>query len=170
MVTFSRRGVTLMELIITVSIVSVIFSIAAPILNQVNRQFILNRTRVELQQEARAVMYIITRNLRQAQSGTVAIGRANASQPFYSRIAFTKEVATAGVSPDLVFQQEGTNLYQVIGTGKRALSKNLKYLAFTFPRSDEMGIISVSLTLEKKIFEGRSKALHMASEKVRIMN
>ena len=166
----NRRGVTLIELMITVGIISVVFSIAAPILTQVNRTFIMNRTRVELQQEARSVMYVITRNLRQAQAATITIDRANANQPFYSRITFTKEAATQGVSPTLVFQQEGTYLYQVIGAGRRPLSKNLKYLAFTFPRSDDMGIISVSLTLEKKIYEGRSKALHMASEKVRIMN
>ncbi len=166
----NRRGVTLIELMITVGIISVVFSIAAPILTQVNRTFIMNRTRVELQQEARSIMYVITRNLRQAQAATITIDRVGANQPFYSRITFTKEVATLGVSPTLVFQQEGTYLYQVIGSGRRPLSKNLKYLAFTFPRSDDMGIISVSLTLEKKIYEGRSKALHMASEKVRIMN
>ena len=165
-----RPGVTLMELMITVAILSIVFSIAAPILNQANRQFILNSTRVQLQQEARAVMYIVTRNLRQAQAATITIDRAGATQPFYSRITFTKEAATQGVSPTLVFQQEGTTLYQVIGGAKKPLSTNLKYLAFTFPRSDDMGIISVSLTLEKKIFEGRTKALHMASEKVRIMN
>jgi len=170
MVALKRRGVTLMEMMITVGIVSVVFSIAAPILTQANRQFILNRTRVELQQEARAIMYIVTRNLRQAQGSSITISRAGLLQPFYSKITFTKQTATAGVSPTLVFQQEGTYLYQVIGTGKRPISKNLKYLAFTFPRSDDMGIISVSLTLEKQIFEGRSKALHMASEKVRIMN
>jgi hypothetical protein len=33
-----------------------------------------------------------------------------------------------------------------------------------------MGIISVSITLEKPIFEGRTKALHMASERVQVMN
>lgn len=170
MVTHKRRGVTLMELMITVGIISVVFSIAAPILTQVNRQFILNRTRIGLQQEARATMYIITRSLRQAQGASITIDRANANQPFYSRITFTKQQATQGVSPTLTFQQEGTALNQVIGSGRRPLSRNLKYLAFTFPRSDDMGIISVSLTLEKQIFEGRTKALHMASEKVRIMN
>lgn len=170
MVIFKRPGVTLMELMITIGIISVVFGIAAPILTQANRQFILNRTRVELQQEARSVMYVVTRNLRQAQAASITIDRYSAVQPFYSRITFTKQAATAGVSSTLVFHQEGTYLYQVIGGGKKPLSKNLKYLAFTFPRSDDMGIISVSLTLEKKIFEGRTKALHMASEKVRIMN
>ena len=107
----------------------------------------------------------MTRSLRQAQANSIKISRANSSQPFYSKITFTKEQGDV-----LVFQQEGVNLYQIIGGASRPLSRNLKYLAFTFPRSDDMGIISVSLTLEKNIFQGRKKALHMASEKVRIMN
>ena len=165
MVARRRNGVTLMELMVVVGIVSTLFMIGAPILNQVNRQFILTRTRMELQQEARSVMYVITRNLRQAQAASIIISRASTSQPFYSKITFTKEQGTT-----LVFQQEGTVLYQVINNAKRPLSKNLNYLAFTFPRSDELGIISVSMTLQKNIYEGRTKALHMASEKVRVMN
>jgi prepilin-type N-terminal cleavage/methylation domain-containing protein len=166
MVNGKRRGVTLMELMIVVAIISVLFAISAPMLQQANRMFIMTRVRIQLQQEARGIMYVLTRNLRQAQGGTLTISRANASQPFYSKITFTK---VQGGNP-LVFQQEGVYLYQVLGGVKRVLTANLDYMAFTFPRSDDMGIISVSITLKKGIYEGRTKALHMASEKVRIMN
>jgi prepilin-type N-terminal cleavage/methylation domain-containing protein len=161
----ARRGVTLMELIMVMSIVTVLFAVSAPLLLQANRQFIMTNTRLQLQQEARGVMYIITRNLREAKSSTVTINRANSGQPFYSQITFTKEQGNV-----MEFRQVGTTLYQVIGGSQRVLSSNLSYLAFTFPRSDDMGIISVSLTLRKNIYEGRTKALHMASEKVRIMD
>jgi len=161
----ARRAFTLTEVMLVVAITSVVFAIASPILLQANRQFIMNRTRIELQQEARSIMYVITRNLRQAQANTITVNRASASQPFYSKITFTKEQGTV-----MTFQQEGVFLYNVIGARKVKMSGNLKYLAFTFPRSDDMGIISVSITLEKNIFEGRKKALHMASEKVRVMN
>lgn len=33
-----------------------------------------------------------------------------------------------------------------------------------------MTIVSVSITLEKAIFEGKTKALHVATERVRIMD
>jgi len=161
----TRRGVTLMELLMVSAIVSVVAAVAAPILLQANRQFILVNTRLQLQQEARGIMYVITRNLREAQSDHITISRLNSNQPFYSQITFTKEQGNV-----MVFQQQGTTLYQVIGGSPRVLSRNLAYLAFTFPRSDDMGIISVALTLRKNIYEGRTKALHMASEKVRIMD
>lgn len=160
-----RRGVTLMELIMVVGILSILFTVGAPMLMQVNRQFILSRSKVELQQEARGIMYVVTRALRQAQSDSIVISRANANQPFYSKISFTKEQGDT-----LIFQQEGTTLYQVIGGARRPLSRNLSYLAFTFSRSDDMGIISVAVTLRKAIYEGQTKSLHMASEKVRVMN
>ncbi|MFA7008378.1 MAG: prepilin-type N-terminal cleavage/methylation domain-containing protein [Elusimicrobiales bacterium] len=168
-----RRGVTLMELMVVMGIMSALFAVAAPMLNQAVRNFIMARTKVELQQEARGIMYTLTRNLRQAKYESIVISRADANQPFCSKIKFTKDATTPGVSPDMVFQQEGSTLYQVIigtGTNKRPLTRNLSYMAFTFPRSDDMGILSVSLTLKKNIYEGRTKALHMASEKVRIMN
>ena len=162
----ARRGITLMELMVVMGIISALFAVAAPLLQQANRMFILTRTRIQLQQEARGIMYIITRNLRQAQGETITISRADANQPFYSKITFTKEQG----GDALVFQQEGTCLYQLIGDVRRTLSANLEYMAFTFPRSDDMGIVSVSITLKKNIYEGKSKALHMASEKVRVMN
>jgi prepilin-type N-terminal cleavage/methylation domain-containing protein len=166
-----RPGVTLMELMMVVAIISILFAVGAPMMKQANRQFIMVRSKKELQQEARSIMYILTRALRQAQGDTITITLAAANQPFYSKIQFTTEQSSStAVSNTYVFQQEGTVLYQIIGGKKRPLTQNLYYLAFTFPRSDDMSIISVSLTLQKGIYEGRTKALHMASEKVRIMN
>ena len=166
-----RLCVTLMELMMVVAIISILFAVGAPMMKQANRQFIMVRSKKELQQEARGIMYIITRSLRQAQWDTVISSRAAANQPFYSQIRFTTEQSSStAVSNSYVFQQEGKVLYQIIGGQKRAMTQNLYYLAFTFPRSDDMSIISVSITLQKGIYEGRTKALHMASEKVRIMN
>jgi prepilin-type N-terminal cleavage/methylation domain-containing protein len=171
MVACKRSGVTLMELMVVLGIVSILFTVAAPILLQANRQFIMVRTKVQLQQEARGIMYVITRALRQAQANSIVITRASTSQPYYSKITFTTEQSsTTLVSNNYVFQQQGMVLYQLINSQQRVLSSNLNYLAFTFPRSDDMSMISVSITLQKGIYEGRTKALHMASEKVRVMN
>lgn len=160
-----KGGFTLVEAMITVAIVAILGSIGARLLLQVNRYYMMTKTRVELQREARAIMYVISRSLHQAQSSTIVIDRGSASQPFYSRITFTK-IQGSSIS----FKQVGKELHQVAGSNDQILSKNLRYLAFTFPRSDDMTIVSVSLTLEQSIYEGQTKALHMASEKVRVMN
>lgn len=160
-----RAGYTLTEMLMVVAILGILSSVGARMLTQVNRYFIMTSTRTDLQREARALMYVINRNLRQATSTSVIIDRANTAQPFYSRLTFTKVQGTT-----MVFYQSGTSLIQTVGTKNRTLSKNVKYMSFTFPRSDDLSIVSVSVTLEKSIYQGRTKALHMASEKVRVMN
>jgi prepilin-type N-terminal cleavage/methylation domain-containing protein len=164
MVKKNHAGYSLTEMMIVVAIIGILASVGGRVMLQVNRYFIMTSTRTDLQREARAMMYVINRNLRQAQSATIRIDRA-ASQPFCTRLTFTKVQGTT-----MTFYQSGNTLVQLVGTKTRTLSKNVKYLAFTFPRSDDLGIVSVSVTLEKAIYQGRTKALHMASEKVRVMN
>jgi prepilin-type N-terminal cleavage/methylation domain-containing protein len=159
-----RKGYTLTEALMTVAILGIVASLSAPMLIQVNRYWSLTTARVDLQREARAAMYVITRALRQAQYSTITLDRYASTQPFFSRVSFT---TIQGKSRS--FYQSGNQLVQS-GGQPQILSKNLRYLAFTFPRSDDMTILSVALTLEKSIFEGRKKALHMASEKVQVMN
>ena len=105
------------------------------------------------------------------------------NQPYYSRITFSKRDKSGNLEV-LQFCQQNNKLYQVTWfpavynanqkTLKtipqiKTLSTNLQYLSFSFPRSDDMSIVSLSMTLQKTIYEGRIKALHMASEKVQVM-
>lgn len=159
-----NAGFTLTEAIIAVAIIGIIFGIAPRMFIQVNRFVIMNRTRIELQREARMMLSLINRNLRQARSGTLQIDSIP-GQPYYSRIAFTR---VDGMT--FSFYQTGTRLIMVTSNTTKTLSSNLRYLAFSPPRSEDLTIISVALTLEKAIQEGRTKALHMASEKVMVMN
>lgn len=160
----SRAGYTLTEMLMVVAIIGILATVGSRVMLQVNRFFIMTNTRLELQREARAIMYVINRNLRQSSAASVVVDRA-ASQPFYSRLTFTKIQGTT-----MTFAQSGTNLVQTVGARTRILTKNVKYVSFTFPRSDDLSVISVAITLEKQIYQGRVKALHMASEKVRVMN
>ncbi len=157
----SKAGFTLIEVMITIAILGTISAISAPLFLQAQRFFILTKARTDLQQEARGIMYVITRELHQAQSNSIRISRASNLQPYYSKITFTKQQGTT-----MTFLQSGNLLQQQSQT----ISKNLRYIAFSFPRSDDMTIVSVSMTLQVNIYEGKIKALHMASEKVRVMN
>jgi uncharacterized protein (TIGR02599 family) len=158
-----NRGFTLVEIMIAVAIMGVLVTVGSQMYVQVQRFFFLSNARVALQRDARAAMIVITRRLRQAQSATLVIDQA-ASQPYYSRISFT-DIDGHTVR----FYQSAKTLY-VVDTSTRALSTDLRYVAFALPKADDLGIVSVSFTLEKATYEGQTKALHMASEKVRIMN
>lgn len=165
MVKRNRAGFTLAEAMITVAILGIITSVSANLLIQTNRYFLLTRARNDLQRDSRTAMYVMTRELRQAQSNSIVIDRIS-GQPFFSRITFTKQQGTT-----VTFEQSGNTLSQI--TSNKApitLTKNLCYLSFSFPRSDDMTIVSVSMTLQELIYQGRWKALHMASEKVQVMD
>ncbi len=165
-----RAGYSLVEVMMTVAILGIISSIGARIMVQANRAFMLSRTRADLLRQSRASMYVITRELRQAKSNTIVIDRASATQPFYSRITFTTIDGRT-----MSFQQNGLNLLLVpsnclVTACQKVLANDLLYLAITFPASDDMTIVSVSMTLQENIYQGRTKSLHMASEQVQVMN
>ena len=166
-----RAGYSIVEVMMVVAILGIISSVGAGILLGANRYFIFTRTRGDLQRQSRAAMYVITRELRQAQSSTIVIDRASATQPFYSRITFTK----IGAATTMTFEQSGNQLLQIAGnclvaSCRKILASNLSYLAVTFPQSDDMTIVSVSMTLQEATYQGHTKAMHMASEKVQVMN
>ena len=151
------------ETMIVVAIIGIVVSVGPGLLQQFQRFFFLNNTRVALQRDARAAMVVMTGRLRQAESTSIIIDQAP-SQPYYSRITFT-DIDNNHVQ----FYQSGKTLYMVDG-GTRTLTSSLRYIAFALPKSDDLGIVSVSFTLEQSIYQGQIKALHMASEKVRVMN
>lgn len=149
---------------IVVAILGLLVMIAPQLYIQVRRFFFLSNARVELQREARTDMELITRRLRQAKASTLVCDQAS-GQPYYSRIAFTDID-----SKSTVYYQNNKNLVMIVNGSSTTLTSHLRYLAFALPRSDDMGIVSVSLTLEETIYQGQTKALHMASEKVQVMN
>jgi prepilin-type N-terminal cleavage/methylation domain-containing protein len=160
----TRKGTTMVELMIVVAILGVVGLVAPRLVINTSRFFTMNNARVDLQRDARNAMSIMNRNLRQAQAATLVIDQIS-GQPYYSRLTFTK------IDGKIIsYFQDGDELMMVVNGNTNRLSDNLRYLAFALPKSDDLGIISVSVTFEKSIFEGRKKALHMASERVRVMN
>lgn len=160
-------GYTVTELMLVVAIIGVVFLVTPTLLIQINRFFSQNRARIEIQREAREALDLINRNLRQAQADTVVIDQLSGEPP-YSRISF-RRLKPDGSTSSMSFYQQGGTLY-MSATGAKAVSKNLRYLAFTHPRTTDDSIVSVSLTTETGTYESQTKALHLSVEKVRIMN
>lgn len=155
---------TLVEIMMVIAIIGVIAIVIPPVLTNSTKVFVLGKAKIELQREARATMYLVTRQLRQAQSNSITIDQGT-GQPYYSRVRFTKVPSTS-----VIIEQQGTSLILTEGIVVSTMTRNLAYLSFTFPRSDDMTIISFALTLQQLIYNGKFKALHMASERIRVMN
>lgn len=162
----NKKGWTLVELIIIVVMFGVLSLSISSLFLQIWRFYRITHVQKELQEEARTIMEVITRHLRNARSDTIVISRFNNQQPPYSKIDFyTIDGSTVS------YYQINRTLYQKVGNmSPKILSRNVTYFAVVFPKSYEMNIVSIAITLERYLYDVRRKALHMASEKVMVMN
>ncbi|MFH1725468.1 MAG: type II secretion system protein [Elusimicrobiota bacterium] len=156
-------GYTLTEMMAVIAIVGILAMVVPQLFIQVSRFFRQNQARAEIQRDARTVFALIGRNLRQARTTSIIVDQLS-GQPPYSRISFKKMDDRV-----MSFYQEGSQLYQVTG-GTKSIAKNLRYLAFTHPRTDDDTLVSVTLTLERATYEGQTKALQLSVEKIRVRN
>ncbi len=161
----NKKGWTLVELMIVVTMFGILTLSVSNLLTQIWRFYRITSAQKELQEEARTIMEIMTRNLRNAYNSSIVISRYDSNQPHYSKVDL---VTVDGHS--VSYYQINRSLYQKIDNNIKVLSKSVKYFAVIFPRSDEMNIISVAITLERDLYDLKKKALHMASEKVMVMN
>jgi prepilin-type N-terminal cleavage/methylation domain-containing protein len=159
-----RRGYTLTEMMMVVAIIGILASVGPTLLIGIQNFFLMTSARYEVQRDARATLDTVNRYLRQAVAATVVIDTP-ASQGPYSRIRFKLVDGRY-----MEFRQSGSSLIQQMDTRVSTITSNLVYIAFTFPRTDDPSIVSVSITMGKNIQLGRRKVLELTIQKVRIMN
>ena len=160
----ARRGFTLTEMMITVAILGVVIGIGPGILTNITRFSKLSRARLETQRNARDALNQINQSLRQASASSIVIENDAGEAPF-SAISFSTVDGRW-----MKYYQAGNDLKFVTAGSTTPVSDGLRYIAFSYPRTDDSKIVSVSVTFEKDTYQGGTKALQMAIEKVRIMN
>ena len=160
----TTRGYTLTEMMMVVAIIGILATVAPTMLIQMQNFFLMTSARYEIQRDARTTLDTVNRYMRQAVASTVVIDTPTGQGPF-SRIRF-KHVDGRYME----FRQSGGKLIQVIGTAESVVSGNLIYIAFTYPHTDDISIISVSITMGKSIQLGRRKVLELTIQKIRVMN
>lgn len=154
----------MIEIMISVAILGIIMMTAPTLLLNITRFMRLSNARIETQRAARDALSRINQSLRQATADSVIITQET-NQPPSSSISFS---TIDGRS--LKYFQSGKYLSFHNGTSTTTIVDGLRYIVFSYPRSDDSTILSVSVTFEKDTYQGGTKALQMAIEKVRIMN
>jgi len=157
-----------MEMMMVVAILGVLISASAPLMYQTTNFWQLTSARYSIQRDVRTSLDMINRFTRQAQSATVIIDNIS-GQPPASRIRY-QYTNTAGNTVQMSFYQTGKKLYMSNNGSVSVLSSNLAYIAFTYPRTDDIGIISVAMTMQSPTYRGGKKALQLSIQKVRVMN
>ena len=160
----NRSGFTLIEAMMVVAIIGVLALVGPRLFTGMYQFFSQSSARTEIQRDLRVALDQMNRTIRQASAATVNVSQDTGQLP-YSKISFTTVDGTA-----VSYKQSGRKLIQVSGTSQKTLVDNVEYLAFTYPQTDINTVVSISFTLQKKTFSGRSTALQMAITKVRVMN
>jgi len=170
-----EKGVTLVELMLVVTILGILFSVGSNILLTGWKFIRLSQARIEIQRDARTCLDSIHRNLREAKYTSVTIYKstetAGANNPPCSLISFTNIDGD-----EISYYQNRDKLYQKIKRSgaiqyfTTCLAEKLRYIAFSYPRTDDETIISISLCFERATYAGGAKALQLSIEKIRLMN
>jgi hypothetical protein len=148
-----------------VAIIGIIVMILPQLLKNVTRFTRLSTARIETQRAARDCLSRINQSLRQAVATSVVIGQES-GQPPCSSVTFTTVDGRT-----LKYYQSNKDLNFSNGSSTSTVAADcMRYIAFTYPRTDDSTILSVSITVEKNTFDRGTKALQMAIEKVRVMN
>ncbi|OGR89575.1 MAG: hypothetical protein A3A86_08630 [Elusimicrobia bacterium RIFCSPLOWO2_01_FULL_60_11] len=164
-----EKGMTLVEIMVTLTIMLLVVGIGPSVMTNMSRFWRLTSARANVQKNARISLDIINRNLREATASSVIISQRS-GQPPYSWITFSIDKGEGDALGDYGVYQEGKHLYYMKNGSTGTLAENLRFVAFTYPRTDNSGIISVSMTFEEDTFAGHTKALQLSIEKVRVMN
>jgi len=161
-------GYTLSEALLTVAIVGILASVMAPLLINVSNFWRQTTARADIERDVRVSLETVNRFMRQGKQNTVRIDRYDTDQPPYSRISFQTDKGQT-----LTFWQEANLLKMELSSGTATttiLSDRLGYVSFTYPRSDDVSIVSVAMTMEAPTYLGGKKALQLSIQKVRVMN
>lgn len=162
-----QSGHTLAEALITVAILGILATVLAPLLVNITNFWRQTTARSDIQRDVRVSLETMNRYLRQGRADTVIIDQVTGQPPF-SRISFQTDK-----EQQLSFWQNGNLFMMEIASGTTTtsrLSSRLGFLAFTYPRSDDVSIVSVAITMEASTYLGGKKALQLSIAKVRIMN
>ena len=160
----NARGYTLTELMIVVAILGIISSVGPVLLKNLQNFYLLTTARNEIERDARNSLDTMNRFIRQGVDGTMIIDTPSGQGP-YSRIRFRHADGRY-----IEFHQNGSQLVEVVNSNQSVLTNNLVYIAFTFPRSDNPSIVSVSMTTGRAIQLGQRKVLELTIQQVRVMN
>ncbi len=164
-------GFSFVEVMIAVIIITITIALASYFMIEIMRFYKTVQAKGEVQRDARAVLDLINRNMRQAYSSSVVITRFNSAQPPCSMVTFQYIDGS-----NMRFYQLNSKLYMgrsyTAGVWNDTLAgNNLITLFFAYPRTDDGTDFSVSVCFQKGTYQGGApESVQQSAIIIRIMN
>ena len=169
-----QRGVTLVELMISITIASLMGYAFTKVQSYILRFTLVSKAKQETVQESRTALTIIQKLIQQGTASTFVIDQQS-GQPPYSRLYF-QSTDLNNVTREFYFYQIGRSLYmdyRSLGDPawkSKIISKNLRFITFFYPETNDNTLLSVTLTVSKRTAEQKETFLQLAIQNVRILN
>jgi prepilin-type N-terminal cleavage/methylation domain-containing protein len=135
---FNRRGLTFTELMIALAIFGVIMAVIFGFLTGARNSYSDTRERAQYQQSMRAVMSLVTREIRSAgcdptEVGFDYFGVADVSQISCRRdLNADSDFMDIGPDENITYSLVGENLVRNNGTGDQVILRGVQALNFTY--------------------------------------
>ncbi|MFC2061797.1 type II secretion system protein J [Elusimicrobiota bacterium] len=163
-----NKGMTLIEVMITLAIMAVISSSMWLIFMQGFRSWSLNSAQAEVQRDARRLLDLMGRNLRQAEADTITISQDSVDDPPFSKITFIG--LRQGTTAQMSYYQSGREFIMEVDGTDTKFGENIRNLNFMTVESGDDEMLSMGVCVEKATYEGRSRIAKLTVRKVRVMN
>jgi len=156
-------------MLITMAIMGIISLVLGQMYFQGYRTWRQNKARIDVQGDARRMLYLINRDLRQAQAGTIVISRypdeGSTDNPPCSKISFY-HINGSSYS----YYQDGLKIYRFNNGAAHQLGENVRVLSFATMESNDDASVNIGLCLEEKTYAEKSKTSKLSVQIVRVMN
>jgi type II secretory pathway pseudopilin PulG len=158
-----RRGFTIVEQMVAVSMIGCMTVTASQVLLQSFRCWRTQQTSLEVERDARVALDAVESALRGAVPESVVIKSLNPAAPPYSRIEFTDARGRA-----VRIYQTGRDLFIARDGVSARLARDVHALAFAYPETGEAGLLAVALSLEKPALSGNNRGLMLSVQRMRV--
>lgn len=129
-----NRGVTLIELLVSLGIMSIILVMVMSFFSYTVKSYKYDDTQWQIQQDARRAVQQITKDVRQAQSISVSVDQKQLT-------------LTQSGSGTISFYISNSKLYREVNSAKNPVIENAKDILFTWDDIDK--VLSMELVTKK---------------------
>lgn len=158
-----RGGYTLLEIMLAVAILGLVTALTPRLLTTTQQFFSQVFARADVQRDLRVSVDQMKHAIRQASAASISVAQDSGELPL-SKITFSMPDGTP-----VTFELKSRRLLRTVGARTAVLARNVEFLAFTFPQTDDNTVLSIAMTVKKKTYTG-STALHASVANVRVMN
>ncbi|MBF0136338.1 MAG: prepilin-type N-terminal cleavage/methylation domain-containing protein [Magnetococcales bacterium] len=138
-----RTGFTLIEMVITITLLGILMSAGGSMLADAYRAYLSSMHLTPIPSQAKAIMERMIRELRGGTASTVTQPSGSGSIQFTNDQSATVNFNQSGAS--------ATTIYMILSGTSNALAENIKQNSLSFTWNSTLKLVTISFTIQKTL-------------------